>query len=140
MEPSLSNEVIHTTFHHLLCKLQLASNSSQEHTMAIANGLLVDTDLGMDPAFQKAVEDLYQAQVRNVKFERDSETIAQDMNNWVNKKTNGMISMLVDSLDSSSVLVILNAVYFKGMWRFPFDVADTKNKLFFNEGIISKAV
>lgn len=108
--------------------------------MAIANALLVDTDLAMDPSYQNAVEDFYQAQVRDVKFARDSKAIAQNVNNWVNEKTNGMISILVDSLDSTSVLVILNAVYFKGMWRFPFDVVNTKNKLFFNDGVGSKAV
>ena len=40
-----------------------------------------------------------------------------------NKKTKGILSS--DDLNSSTGLILINAVYFKGLWRNKFDVART---------------
>jgi len=49
------------------------------------------------------------------------------INNWVNLKTNGKISEIVKHpLPPKTAMILLNAVYFKGSWTFPFDTARTR--------------
>ncbi|GBN17513.1 Serpin B4 [Araneus ventricosus] len=45
-----------------------------------------------------------------------------------------MISNLLDSLDPSTVLILLNAVYFKGYWSHPFKENATIPQDFYNKG------
>lgn len=50
------------------------------------------------------------------------------INRWVNEVTNGKISSLVDSESlSTAVMLLINAVYFRGLWRFPFEETVTKD-------------
>lgn len=44
-----------------------------------------------------------------------------DINAWVRNKTEHKIEKILDELSADSVCVILNAIYFKGLWAFPFD-------------------
>jgi serpin B len=45
----------------------------------------------------------------------------QEINAWVNQKTEGKIPTILNNLDPNSQMVILNAIYFKGNWVHPFD-------------------
>src|SRR6185312_13758848 len=44
----------------------------------------------------------------------------------VSSKTHGKIKKAIDELDPADKAVLLNAVYFKGIWEHPFDKASTK--------------
>lgn len=47
---------------------------------------------------------------------------AMNINNWVKEITNNKISQLVDAnAIKSSVVLLLNAIYFKGLWKLPFN-------------------
>jgi serpin B len=50
----------------------------------------------------------------------------------VSDKTGGLIKEIIeaDSLDGLSRLVMVNAIYFKGKWRYPFDAKETETKPF----------
>lgn len=67
------------------------------------------------------------AQAENIDFS-DGENAAALMNGWIENKTDRMIKDLVDpeNLDASTVLVMLNAVFFKGKWLKTFKPEDTK--------------
>lgn len=53
---------------------------------------------------------------------QESEKSASIMNKWIEEVTNGKIASLVDSESlSSAVMVLLNAIYFRGLWRYPFE-------------------
>jgi len=54
----------------------------------------------------------------------------EEINGWVNKKTEGNIEKILESLDPNSACVILNAVYFKGSWKTPFSPSDTRERDF----------
>lgn len=58
----------------------------------------------------------YESEISRVNFGSDAESISQDVNTWVQGKTNGLIKELVtpDSFTADTLLVLLNAVYFKG--------------------------
>lgn len=51
----------------------------------------------------------------------DPQTAAGQVNGWCNEKTHGMIPKIVDEVPESTVVALMNAIYFKGMWEDPFD-------------------
>ena len=50
------------------------------------------------------------------------------INDWVSKQTQGKIRNLVQDLDSNTVLVLANAIYFKGTWQHKFGKLNTKSR------------
>lgn len=47
---------------------------------------------------------------------------ADDINNWVKNITNNKITQLADTnAIKGSVVMLLNAIYFKGLWKHPFN-------------------
>ncbi len=47
------------------------------------------------------------------------------INAWVEKKTRGKIDKILEKLSANSVCVLLNAIYFKGLWASQFDKQQT---------------
>lgn len=47
------------------------------------------------------------------------------INDWVKTNTNGKIPSIVDQLDAELVMLLINAIYFKGDWRDGFDRDET---------------
>lgn len=62
-----------------------------------------------------------------------SKMAAKFMNTWIAKNTNHKIKNLILEkwLNSFTVMVLVNAVYFKGEWEAKFDPSKTKKQLFF---------
>ena len=58
----------------------------------------------------------------------------EQVNNWCSNKTHGKIDKMIDELDPNTLMIILNAVYFKGEWAYQFDSYYTKNLTFYNLG------
>ena len=54
-------------------------------------------------------------------------TAQQEINDWVAKATHDKIqTLLADTLTEQTAMVVLNAVYFKGLWKDKFDTAATQ--------------
>jgi len=58
----------------------------------------------------------------------------EQVNNWCSNKTHGKIEKILDELDPDAVMVILNAVYFKGVWASTFNEYSTRKLPFYNLG------
>lgn len=57
------------------------------------------------------------------------------INAWVNRHTQGRIPTIIDeNLSPNMVCVLLNAVYFKGLWALPFDPERTRDVPFRRPG------
>ncbi|NLB56148.1 MAG: serpin family protein [Lentisphaerae bacterium] len=94
---------------------------SSDMKLSIANGLcLVNGDLGA--AYKNLLKTYYDAEI----FPGNLETI----NTWVANKTEQKIKKLLDSLDNKAVGVLLNAIYFKGLWANAFDPEQTRDSDF----------
>lgn len=74
--------------------------------------------------FIKRTKDSYDVEIFTRDF-ADPKTPGE-INNWINKETNGKIDKMVDNIDSSLVMFLINAIYFKGQWVEKFDPSDTK--------------
>uniref|UniRef100_A0A8C3QYW8 Serpin B10 n=1 Tax=Cyanoderma ruficeps TaxID=181631 RepID=A0A8C3QYW8_9PASS len=82
----------------------------------------------------------YNAKPQPVNFKRAAEQVRAQINSWVENKTERKIQSLLPagSLHSRTVLVLVNAIYFKGKWEkkflekntseMPFRISKTKTK------------
>ena len=57
---------------------------------------------------------------------------AEQVNNFCSENTNGKIDHILDNIDSSLVLLLVNAIYFKGAWNDKFSQEDTEKRKFIN--------
>lgn len=96
--------------------------------MAIANSIWAREGVPFAPAFLDAGRTWFDAEVQDVDFE-DPATLAL-VNGWVKEKTGGKIPNLLDSFDPDIVMALINAIYFKGAWRTPFDPKRTSTGTF----------
>ena len=64
----------------------------------------------------------------------------EQVNNWCSEKTHGKITKILDQLDASVRMILLNAVYFKGEWSNKFRESSTQKKIFYNLGTEIKKV
>ena len=52
------------------------------------------------------------------------------VNGWVKEKTNGKIGSILDQLGAMTMLVLLDAIYFKARWQATFDADATRDEAF----------
>ena len=64
----------------------------------------------------------------------------EQVNNWCSEKTHGKITKILDEIEPNTMMILLNAIYFKGIWTKQFNRKDTYKMNFYNYGIIDNAV
>ncbi|MFQ3584728.1 MAG: serpin family protein [Cyanobacteriota bacterium] len=101
----------------LVEKSQLDENNPIQ--VQIANGLWVDQAITFRPQFLQALASYYQAVVNRVNL--GSRQTVQDINTWVKERTQGKIERIVERLSRDDLMVLINAISFKGRWTQPFD-------------------
>ncbi|GBN03816.1 Serpin B8 [Araneus ventricosus] len=134
----LPNNLVHDTFNRFLREVLRSEDSSAGYVLNAANAVLVDKHLELLEEYRNDVQELYRAVVRDVDFSREAPRIVEEINDWVREKTNGKIENLLDELSPSTILVLLNAVYFKGTWKIEFDREETRDQIFYNHGLESE--
>lgn len=98
--------------------------------LLIANSIWYRTGLPVSPDFIKTDQNYFSAQVKELNF-LDPQAVSI-INNWVNQKTNGAIQKIIKSIPSEMIMYLVNAIYFKGQWRTPFDKQNTSEGAFHN--------
>jgi serine protease inhibitor len=71
----------------------------------------------------------FDALVNGLNFE-DPESV-NTINNWIKDKTNGKIEKMIEKISSETVMFLINAIYFKGLWTYQFDSKYTKDDKFY---------
>ena len=116
-------------------QLQQQLNSIQEKKevqLDIANGLWSQKQHPFLPAFMDQARDAFQASLNQADFLTQSEPTRQQINTWVSDKTHGKIADLLPTgvVNTSTRLILVNAIYFKAAWAQPFRPAATANAPF----------
>jgi len=107
--------------------------------LSLANSLWVDSRrAAIRPDYEKRVRASYDAEVSALDF--SSPEAAAQINSWASKGTRGAIPKVIDKLDPGDLLLLLNAVYFKGEWTHKFDEAKTQQRDFELSGGSKKQV
>lgn len=124
---AMTREQVNTGFQALTTRLLTADPKVQ---VALADSLWLDNRSRFLDAFKKTNAQYFNAEMRTVSF-TDPATVPA-INDWVKTKTQGMIPTLLtkDDVDATTLLVLLNALYFKGQWTTPFDAKLTTDQPF----------
>jgi serpin B len=125
---------LHATFHRLVAELHSRntlrprSKDAADVQLFTANALWIQSGERILPDFQKRIEVSYHGGLYPVDFQRAREAARRTINTWVAEQTRGKIPDLLkpSHLDSRTVLVLTNAIYFKALWVAPFAPGSTR--------------
>ena len=124
-----SVEDIHSRFQSLNAEV---SKRGASHTLKLANRLYGEKTYNFLPEYLASTQKMYGADLAPVDFLHASEDARKEINQWVKGQTEGKIPELlsVGVVDSMTKLVLVNAIYFKGMWEEKFMTEDTTDAPF----------
>ncbi|XP_025970699.1 ovalbumin-like [Dromaius novaehollandiae] len=120
---------IHILFKELLSDI---TAPKANYSLHIANRLYAEKTYPILPIYLKCVKKLYRAGLETINFKTASDQARQLINSWVENQTNGQIQDFLEpgSVDLNTALLLINAIYFKGMWKKAFREEDTQEVLF----------
>lgn len=107
---------------------------SEKYNMSIVNKIWLKKSFEVRSRFHDIAKKAFNSEVSSVDFS-DSAKVVDEINNWIDTATHHKITNVVsrDSVHQDTLLVLLNAVYFKGQWEEPFKSWGTPGK-FWNHG------
>jgi serpin B len=102
------------------------------YQLSVANALWGQKGLTFQPDFLKITQDQYEAGLNSLDFVRNTEQSRQTINAWVERKTQDKIKDLLQPgiVNSSTRLVLTNAIYFKSAWETEFTKDATRDEGF----------
>ncbi|XP_066132760.1 alpha-1-antichymotrypsin [Saccopteryx bilineata] len=114
-------------FQHLLRTLGQRDGPRQ---LSLGNAMFVNEALSLWDQFGEQAEALYDAHAYSVSFQNATVTKSQ-INHYVEEKSQGKITDLIENLDSDTAMLLLNYVHFKAKWKLPFDRDNTCRAKFY---------
>ena len=97
--------------------------------MSIANSIWYRQEFDVEQDFFNVNQDYFYAKVAPLDF--NNPDAVNTINNWVADKTNDKITEIINEIPSLAVMYLINAIYFKGIWKYEFDESDTQEKPFY---------
>ncbi|CAJ2650979.1 serpin-ZX-like [Trifolium pratense] len=91
--------------------------------MCFINGMWADESLPLSHSFKQLVATHYNTTLASVDFKTKGDQVCHEVNLWVEKETNGLITKLLHPSMVSKLptgLVFANAMCFKGVWKHKF--------------------
>jgi serpin B len=116
---------VNQSFADLMQTLETADPDVQ---LAIANSLWARQDIAFEEDFLQRNRQFYEAEVERLDFNDPS--AVETINGWVKEQTNDKIPTIVNELDPLTIMVLINAIYFKGAWSEEFDPENTSDRAF----------
>ena len=110
--------------------LSLAEASAGRTTLEVANRLFPDDGFSMLPDFVHTAATQYGAVVQPVDTD-DGAAAADTINSWVSQKTRGLVPTIVnEGVVQDQELILVNTVYLKADWLWPFLPGRTRDGQF----------
>ncbi|XP_011359590.1 antithrombin-III isoform X2 [Pteropus vampyrus] len=125
-----TSDQIHFFFAKLNCRLYRKANKSSE--LVSANRLFGDKSLTFNETYQDISELVYGAKLQPLDFKENAESSRVTINQWISNKTEGRITDVIprDAINELTVLVLVNTIYFKGLWKSKFSPENTRLESF----------
>ncbi|KAB0389887.1 hypothetical protein E2I00_005637 [Balaenoptera physalus] len=132
-------EEIHSNFQTLISEI---NNHSNAYILKTANRIYAEKTYQFHNKYIQDMKTYFGAEPQSVNFMGASDQIRKEINSWVESQTEGKIlNLLPDSaVNSVTRMVLVNAVYFKGIWEHQFLVQNTTEKPFRINKTTSKPV
>jgi len=132
----LPQDQLHPAFNQLDLSLTRPGSPAlpDEHPLQlrIANAVWIDQTLVLLDEFLDVIARNYGAGIHLADFLNAYETARREINAWVSDQTERRIDDLIPdgAVDSTTRMVLVNAIYFKGDWQRQFDANDTGDEAF----------
>ncbi len=120
-------------------ELNLASKAAAERlnstgtnvVLTTANALWYREGASIRNEFLEANKEFFSSPIKALDF-RNVPAAEKEINQWASDQTHGRITGIADGMIHPvyTDMVLANAIYFKGMWRAPFDDKLTKERIF----------
>jgi serpin B len=91
--------------------------------LSMANAIWLQHGFPIEPPFHQLLDKDYRAQAENIDVHNPA--AVDTINGWVAKQTSDRITKLLDQIDPSTLIILTNAIAFKGKWTLPFDAKQT---------------
>lgn len=110
--------------------LDMLDKDTDHIQIQIANSIWVDDSFKLQDAYQKLNKDYLHADVNSIDV--SDEASADKINGWVKDATDDTIANIIDPpLNKDMAALLLNGIYFKGDWTYPFNPDETEGHPFF---------
>ncbi|KAM6298922.1 ovalbumin-like [Aegotheles albertisi] len=115
---------VHTSLKGLFTQI---TKPSENYSLGFASRLYAAETYPILPEYLQCAKELYKGGIESISFQTDADQARQLINSWVESQTSGMIKNILQpsSVDPQTVMVLVNAISFKGMWEKAFKVEDT---------------
>ena len=90
-----------------------------------ANSLWIRDDIDVLPEFLESNESFYGAEIYRAPFDG---TTVKTINNWIAEHTEDRLKEVIDSLDPTAVLCLVNALTFDDKWQDEFEENNIREK------------
>ncbi|MGC8730427.1 MAG: serpin family protein [Candidatus Micrarchaeia archaeon] len=121
---------------NLSAMLESLKPSNNSYILSIADSLWFDKKFNATYRFNQSfihiLSSFYKSSAYPVDFVGNPDGATELINAWVAKETGNMIKNILTpgSITPDTVAVIINAIYFFGLWQHGFDVSSTTNATF----------
>lgn len=115
-----SIEEINSMYRQLIAGLSTVDTST---TLENANSAWTNSGFPIYKDYISTLKDVFQAECSSLDFSAPS--ALSTINGWCSDKTHGMIPSLYEKIEPDYQFILLNALYFKGIWVKPFDTKKT---------------
>ncbi len=97
-------------------------------TFEIANSMWVNEGFPVYKSFAETLRRSYAASCENLDFKAPD--AVRKINRWCSDNTHGMVPKIMDKINPDLEVLLINALYFKGIWAAQFDAANTREEAF----------
>jgi len=123
---SLTEQEINESYKYIL---ETFTGLDPNVKLSIANSIWYRNTFTVEQPFITTNQQYFNASVAPLDFTNPAS--AGTINSWVSEKTNKLIPRIIDAIPENAVMYLINAVYFKGQWKYKFEAANTKPKTFY---------
>ncbi|XP_054273475.1 uncharacterized protein LOC128993531 [Macrosteles quadrilineatus] len=111
--------------------LKSLQTSEGEYKIKMGTHAFIDQKAELEPNYQCKLKTYYNSDIVKVDFSNPAAAV-KTINNWAKNVTEGRIQSLLSESDTqtNTIMLLLNAVYFKGLWEIPFPANQTQTNTF----------
>ena len=130
----LTTEEINASYQMLISALQ---SLDEDVVFEIANAIFYAQGFSVKPDFINTNKNIYDAEVESLDF--SSPSAVKTINDWVAERTHDKILSIIEQLNPLDRMVLVNAIYFNGIWTTQFDEEGTHvNNFYKTDGSMLK--